>query len=102
MNNIINPQQIYINSFLHYKDKKQFKIDEEDKEAYIYLLDKRFLKTKDIEEIKLYFQYCKVKDLDDYYYIIYTFIPLNQSNIFYLLSEKNIILSIQEFIRLLG
>ena len=71
MNNIINPQQIYINSFLHYKDKKQFKIDGEDKEAYIYLLDKRFLKTKDIEEIKLYFQYCKVKDLDDYYYIIY-------------------------------
>ena len=46
MNNIINPQQIYINSFLHYKDKKQFKIDGEDKEAYIYLLDKRFLKTK--------------------------------------------------------
>ena len=102
MNNIINPQQIYINSFLHYKDKKQFKIDGEDKEVYIYLLDKRFLKTKDIEEIKLYFQYCKVKDLDDYYYIIYTFIPLNKSNIFYLLSEKNIILSIQEFIRLLG
>ena len=35
MNNIINPQQIYINSFLHYKDKKQFKIDREDKDYWL-------------------------------------------------------------------
>ena len=97
---MINPQQAYINSFIHYRDKEYRKINDDDKVIYTYLLDKRFLKTKDLYELEKYFQYCKLKNLDDYYFMIYTLFPLNQSKLFYLLLDKDIILSIQEFIKL--
>ena len=97
---MINPQQAYINSFIHYRNKEYKKINDEDKQIITYLLDKRFLKNKNIDELSEYFSYCKLKDLDNYYIMIYTLFPLNQSKLFYLLLDRDIILSIQEFIKL--
>lgn len=96
MNNI-NPLWLYINSYLHYGDKKEIKIDDVPHTLYIYYLDKRFVIEKDVDIIKRGFAYCNVKDIDKYWYKIISSYPLNNYSIFYKLLENSIIYNINYF-----
>lgn len=97
-----NPYELYKNSYLHYSNIKSIKdlSTSQYKDIIVNLLDKRFLTTTNIDVIQSVFPYCKVKDLDDYYYSIYSLYPLDKSKTFYLLLDKSIIISIEEFIEL--
>lgn len=96
----VPPYLLYMNSFLHYVDKKPTKILEETRDIYIYFLDKRFLNTSSIDDIQIGFPYCKIKNFDNYYYKIYSSFPLNYQNAFRKLIENCIILSIEDFYNL--
>ena len=96
----VPPYLVYMNSFLHYADKKPTEILGETRDIYIYFLDKRFLNTSNIDDIQVGFPYCKIKNLDDYYYKVCSSYPLNSKNIFYRLIENSIILSIEDFYNL--
>lgn len=97
----IAPYQLYINSFLHYCKKKTFDINGEKKELVINVLDRRFLTTNDLDEIQRGFPYCKLKHLDKYWIEVYSYYPLNQSQMFYRLLELGIIVPLEEFIRII-
>ena len=50
---MFNPQLLYLNSYLHFADKKYIKAgNDEIKEVIINLLDKRFLTTNNIYVIE--------------------------------------------------
>jgi hypothetical protein len=93
----VPPYLIYMESYLHYVDKKPTEILGEIRDIYIYFLDKRFLNTSNIEDLQVGFPYCKIKSQDEYYYKVYSSYPLNKKNIFYRLIENSIILSIEDF-----
>lgn len=95
------PTILYMNSYLHYCKKKEFDIDGIMTELHISLLEKRFLNTINLDTIQLCFPYCKLKDLDKYYIQVISYRPINQKSMFYNLLEKNIIISIEEFINML-
>lgn len=97
----IAPIYLYMNSYIHFSRKKNFDINGEIRELCISFLDKRFLTTKDLDEIQISFPYCKLKNLDDYYIEIYSYYPINHKQMFYNLLEKGIIISIEEFVNLL-
>ena len=48
------------------------------------------------------FPYCKVKELDDYYFAIYSLFSINKSSKFYELLEKGIIINVYDFIKMIG
>lgn len=100
---MFNPQLLYLNSYLHFADKKYIKAgNDEIKEVIINLLDKRFLTTNNIYVIENAFPYCKVKELDDYYFAIYSLFSINKSSKFYELLEKGIIINVYDFIKMIG
>lgn len=108
--NIINPTMIYENSYLHYSTTKSTYIDNSIAgiqigdiiDVHVYLLDKRFLLTSNLEEIKVFFPYCKVIDLDDYYYKIISPRIIDKHTKFIELLSNNILININEFIKITG
>lgn len=97
-----NYQEIYKNSYLHFCRTKEVKNLSNNQmiEVYVYALDKRFTLTNNVDVIQGVFSKCKVKDLDEYYYIIYSLFPLSKDKYFYILEEKSIILNINDFIEM--
>lgn len=99
-NKVENPKVIYMNSFIHYKDKTNINVYGKNIEVYLYLLDKRFIKC-DIFKIHQSLPNCKIKDLDDYWYLIYSSNPINIKNIFEYFLSNDIIISVYDFITML-
>lgn len=97
----INPQMLYMNSYLHFSKKKPVEIQGEIKDICVNLLDRRFVTTSVLEELQQAFPYCKLKILDDYWIGVYSSYPLNQSKIFYYLLDKGLIISLSDFIKMI-
>ena len=96
-----SPYNLYMNSYLHYCNKKTFNIEGINRDLHISLLDKRFLNTFNLDILQDAFPYCKLKDLDNYYIKIISYYPINQKDMFYNLLNRDIIIKIEEFIDLL-
>lgn len=97
---MINPTLIYENSYLHFSNSKIIKIEDTEYNILIYLLDKRFVITKQ-DNLKKYFNYCKVIDLDSYYYKILSSYPIDKHRKFIELLSNDIIINISDFIKIL-
>lgn len=93
----MSPHSLYLNSFLHYCKDIRKEINDKSYILHIYFLDKRFVKLKDKDYIEAKLQGTKIKDLDEYYYAIYSFYYLNNQNVFYTLLQNSIIFNIEEF-----
>ena len=92
--------QLYINSLLKYSTTKRIKYEDTYLDIYKYLLDRRFVRKTSIEELKIVFPKCKIKDTDKYWYIIYSSGYLNNNYIFNALSSYGLIVSLSEFINI--
>ena len=91
---------LYKNSFMKYSKTIQIKIRDKDVDVHRYLLDKRFVKLS-LEDLKSVFEKCKIKE-DDYWFIIYSAIYLNNDYVFNNLSSQGFIVSPKDFIEIVG
>lgn len=89
----------YINTVLRYADTKYYDLEGEHKTIYKYILDKRFIKTNDLDVLQQGFPYCKLEHLDDYWIGVFCFYPLNVGNMFYNLLSKQLIVPIEDFLK---
>lgn len=88
----------YINTLIRFSNTKFIDIESEQKEIHKYILDKRFLKTRDLDELQTGIPYCKLVHLDDYWIGVYSYYPINLNNLFYNLLDKELIVPINEFL----
>lgn len=97
---LLKYRDLYINSFMHFAKKKSFIIYDKPTELNVYLLDKRFITTNDLDKFQYSFPKCKLKHLDDYWIVIYSSYYLNNFEIFKDLTLRNLIVSVETFIRI--
>ena len=96
----IAPMYLYQNSYIHYCKKKLVTIYDEKKEVIVYVLDRRFLKTNNLDDIHNALPYCRLKHLDKDFIEVISYYPINQQQLFYRLSELDLIVNIEEFIKI--
>ena len=95
-------EMLYINSLLHFSKTKPFKINGMKVDLNIYLLDKRFLLTRDLDEIQCCFPKCKLKHLDKYWIIIYSSGYLNNNYAYQNLLKSRLIVPVTVFLKIVG
>ena len=88
----------YFHSFMHFVKSKDIDYKGAKLKIYVYLLDKRFITTSNIDIIKNFylFKRCKVKD-DTCFYIIYSANEFNFYEIFNVLLNSNLLVPIDNF-----
>ena len=91
---------LYKNTFMRYSKTKTIKVDEQPMEIYLYLLDKRFIMTKNVQNLKPCFPKCKIKNLDDYWILIYSPTYLNSEYAFDNLMRNYLLAPLEYFVKL--
>lgn len=91
---------LYKNTFMKFSKTKIIKYEDQPMEIYLYLLDKRFITTKILSNLKPCFPKCKLKDLDDYWILIYSPTYLNSNYAFDNLMRNYLLVPLEYFVEL--
>lgn len=91
---------LYKNTFMKYSKTKTIKYDEQNLDIYLYLLDKRFITTTHMQDLKPCFPKCKIKNLDDYWILIYSPTYLNSEYAFDNLMRNYLLAPLEYFVKL--